>query len=72
MLWVCKMNRVLYSVTADGKKFLINSGELKEESQPFTIVTKLDGSVEEVVSGESAQKTLRAAIAGRPHCGLYL
>jgi eukaryotic-like serine/threonine-protein kinase len=27
-----------YSVTADGKKFLINSGELKEESQPFTIV----------------------------------
>jgi len=27
-----------YAVTADGKKFLINSGDLKEESQPFTLV----------------------------------
>jgi len=27
-----------YSVTADGKKFLINSGDVKEESQPFTLV----------------------------------
>ena len=27
-----------YNVTADGKKFLINSGDVKEESQPFTLV----------------------------------
>lgn len=27
-----------YSVTADGKKFLVNSGDLKEESQPLTMV----------------------------------
>jgi eukaryotic-like serine/threonine-protein kinase len=27
-----------YTVTADGKKFLINSGDVKEESQPFTLV----------------------------------
>jgi eukaryotic-like serine/threonine-protein kinase len=27
-----------YAVTADGKKFLINSGDVKEESQPLTLV----------------------------------
>lgn len=27
-----------YTVTPDGKKFLINSGDLKEESQPLTLV----------------------------------
>jgi eukaryotic-like serine/threonine-protein kinase len=27
-----------YDVTADGKKFLINSGEVKEENQPLTVV----------------------------------
>lgn len=27
-----------YSVTADGRKFLINSGDVKEESQPLTLV----------------------------------
>jgi eukaryotic-like serine/threonine-protein kinase len=27
-----------FSVTADGKKFLINSGDVKEESQPLTLV----------------------------------
>jgi eukaryotic-like serine/threonine-protein kinase len=27
-----------YAVSADGKKFLINSGDVKEESQPFTLV----------------------------------
>jgi eukaryotic-like serine/threonine-protein kinase len=27
-----------YAVTADGKKFLINTGDVKEENQPFTLV----------------------------------
>ena len=27
-----------YDVTADGKKFLINSGNLKEGTEPFTLV----------------------------------
>ena len=27
-----------YAVTADGKRFLINSGDVKEENQPLTIV----------------------------------
>jgi hypothetical protein len=27
-----------YVVTADGKKFLINTGEVKEENQPLTLV----------------------------------
>jgi len=27
-----------YTVTADGKKFLINTGDVKEENQPFTLV----------------------------------
>ena len=27
-----------YTVTADGKKFLVNSGDVKEESQPLTLV----------------------------------
>ncbi len=27
-----------YDVTADGKKFLLNSGNLKEGSDPFTLV----------------------------------
>lgn len=27
-----------YSVTADGKKFLVNSGDVKEENQPLTLV----------------------------------
>jgi len=27
-----------YAVTADGKKFLINGGNVKEENQPFVLV----------------------------------
>lgn len=27
-----------YTVTADGKQFLVNSGDVKEESQPLTLV----------------------------------
>jgi len=27
-----------YAVSADGKKFLVNSGDIKEESQPLTLV----------------------------------
>jgi hypothetical protein len=27
-----------YAVTADGKKFLINTGDVKEENQPFILV----------------------------------
>jgi hypothetical protein len=27
-----------YDVTADGKKFLLNSGNLKEDSEPMTLV----------------------------------
>jgi hypothetical protein len=27
-----------FDVTADGKRFLINSGDVKEQSQPLTLV----------------------------------
>lgn len=31
-----------YTVTADGKKFLVNSGDVKEENQPLTLVQNWD------------------------------
>jgi eukaryotic-like serine/threonine-protein kinase len=35
-----------YAVTADGKKFLINTGEVKEENQPFTLVQNWPAEIE--------------------------
>ena len=35
-----------YAVTADGKKFLINTGDVKEENQPFTLVQNWPAEIE--------------------------
>jgi eukaryotic-like serine/threonine-protein kinase len=35
-----------YAVTADGKKFLINAGDVKEENQPFTLVQNWPAEIE--------------------------
>lgn len=34
-----------YTVTADGKKFLVNSGDVKEENQPLTLVQNWDAEL---------------------------
>jgi hypothetical protein len=51
-----------FDVTADGKKFLVNTGNLKEGSDPLTLVLNLTGELKKQSQGWESSVSFSPAV----------